>query len=39
MNCLLYPVQLLLCTSNSWSDDCLLFLVITASLEAKQGKH
>lgn len=33
MNCLLYPVQLILCTSNSWPDDGLLFLVIITSLE------
>lgn len=38
MNCLLYPVQLLMCISDSWPDDCLLFLVITASAEASSGK-
>lgn len=38
MNCLLYPVQLFLCTSDGWPDDCLLFLVITASAEASWGK-
>lgn len=38
MNCRLYPVQLFLCMSDGWPGDCLLFLMITAILEARWSK-